>query len=242
MLSKELQILSQLDCECLVTLLGAFLESNTVTLVLEYMDYGSLDKLFLSMKHLPDQVSAAITFQALWGLSYLHYEHRLHRDIKPGNILLHSDGSVKLSDFGISAVVDSLKMNSTVVGTMKYMALERLRNKEYSKPSDVWSLGLVVWQCLTGSFCFCKLESVVELVVTLEDVVSSSSSSGDSLLSIMDNEFDDNVRELLEGFLQVRPEKRMPACVLLRSPWFESEGVTSLEEAKVVIREFLSQR
>lgn len=239
MLAKELQALAQTDCECLVKLLGAFLETNTVTLVLEYMDGGSLESL-LHGGQLPDPVSAAITYQMLWGLSYLHFENRLHRDIKPANVLLHrTDGSVKLSDFGISAVMaGSCHMKTTFIGTMKYMSLERLRSKEYSKPSDVWSVGLIVLECITGTFCFADLDSVVELVVTLEDMIATS---GVSLMTGLDHEFSEPLRQLLEGFLQVRPEKRMPASVLMKSPWFEAEGIASLEHAKCVVQKYLSK-
>ena len=251
MLSKELQALAQMDCECLVKLHGAYMETNTVTLVLEYMDCGSLASL-LRAGPLPDPLSAAITYQMLWGLSYLHFENRLHRDIKPANVLLHSNGSVKLSDFGISAVMtmksndddddddaSSKRMHTTFVGTTKYMALERLRRKEYSKPSDVWSLGLIVLQCVTGSFCFADLDSIVELVVTLEDMISTSDNA--SLLSTIEHQFSEPLRELLDGFLQIRPEKRMPASILIKSPWFESQGIESLDHAKGVVRDYMSK-
>ena len=243
MLSKELQALRKMDCECLVKLLGAFMESNTVTLVLEYMDCGSLESVFAtSQKRLPNTVSAAIAYQILWGLSYLHYEGRLHRDIKPANILLHADGSVKLSDFGICSAVmlmddddddDAAIMNTTVVGTTKYMALERLRGNEYSKPSDVWSFGLILLECVTGEFIFAKLESMIELVVTLEETEE------DCLVLLGVEQLESLARQVLEGCLQIYPEKRMPASVLLKSPWFASEGIDSLDDARNVVKEYL---
>jgi len=227
MLSKELQALHAMDCESLVKLLGAFFEANTVTLVLEYMDGGSLDDLLLSGR-LSDSLSAAIAFQTLWGLSYLHFESFLHRDIKPANILWHaSSGAVKLADFGISTRRSNHAMQTTVVGTTLYMALERLRARPYGTPSDVWSLGLVICQCLSGTFLFHdSRRSVVELVVTLEDdaIELPETCSG--------------ARQLLDGCLQVEPSKRMPASVLLKSPWFESVGIQNVEDAKnVVLRE-----
>merc|ERR1711991_1242493 len=71
---------------------------------------------------IPEKVLAAITFQCLWGLSYLKHEHRLHRDIKPQNVLLNKLGFVKLTDFGISKELEnSIGKCLTVVGTFKYM-------------------------------------------------------------------------------------------------------------------------
>jgi serine/threonine protein kinase len=228
MLSKELQALAKMDCESLVKLLGAFFEENTVTLVLEYMDRGSLANLLDTGGMLPEQMAAAVAFQTLWGLSYLHFESRLHRDVKPANILLHSNGSVKLSDFGISSELNVMKMNTTVVGTTMYMALERLRAKAYGTPSDVWSLGLVLCQCLTGVFLFADIRSVIELVVTLEE--------DDAI--VLPDECSQDARQLLLGCLQVEPEKRIPAKILLKSPWFDSAGIANVEDAKSIVKEY----
>jgi serine/threonine protein kinase len=230
MLSKELQALAKMDCESLVKLLGAFFEENTVTLVLEYMDRGSLANLLDTGGKLPERVAAAVAFQTLWGLSYLHFESRLHRDVKPANILLHSNGSVKLSDFGISSELNVMKMNTTVVGTTMYMALERLRAKAYGTPSDVWSLGLVLCECLTGVFLFADIRSVIELVVTLEE----------DIVLPKDDCYSQDARQLLMGCLQVTPEKRMPATILLKSPWFDSVGIATVDDAKSIVKEYLA--
>lgn len=79
----------------------------------------------LTVNHL-ELVTACILYQILWGLAYLHYEHSIHRDIKLGNVLINSSGVVKLSDFGISRILDSTTaMSHTAVGTSRYMSPER---------------------------------------------------------------------------------------------------------------------
>jgi serine/threonine protein kinase len=172
MLLKELKALCQVDCECLVKFQGAFLEHDTVTMVLEYMDRGSLEQLLHSKQH-NDNYSqpfiASVAYQMLWGLSYLHYENILHRDIKPGNVLLHSNGYVKLCDFGIASMSDQ-SLNTTVVGTTRYMAPERLRAKPYSHSSDLWSLGLVLLELFTGACPWADCDSIIALVVTVEEM------------------------------------------------------------------------
>jgi len=122
------------------------------------MDQGSLESLINKVK-LSEQLVSAMTYQMLWGLSYLHFEKRIHRDLKPGNVLLNSSGHVKLADFGIASL--GKEMSSTVIGTTLYMAPERLLRQKYGALSDVWSLGLVVWQSATGTFPFDDLTSVV---------------------------------------------------------------------------------
>ena len=172
MLLKELRALCKIKSECLVKLEGAFLHEDTVTMVLEYMDCGSLEdvlkhnqKFVVSME---DSVTASVAFQMLCGLSYLHNERIIHRDIKPGNVLIHSDGSVKLCDFGLASLSDK-SLQTTVVGTTRYMAPERLRARPYGRSSDLWSFGLVVLECLTGEIPWKEADSIVSLVITAEE-------------------------------------------------------------------------
>ena len=99
---------------------GCFYREGKISVAIEYMNMGSLDQVM--DRHSPDGIRepelAAITFQCLWGLAYLRYEHRLHRDIKPQNILLNSEGRVKLTDFGIARELESsIGKAMTIVGT-----------------------------------------------------------------------------------------------------------------------------
>jgi len=105
-------------------------------------------------------VMAAISYQILWGLSYLHFERLVHRDVKPANILMNSEGYVKLSDFGIVATQTSLP-HTTVIGTIRYMSPERLRARPYGSASDVWSVGLVLLECKIGESPWADITSMV---------------------------------------------------------------------------------
>lgn len=126
--------------------------------VLEFMDRGSLESLVKTTK-LSEPLVCAMAYQMIWGLSYLHFEKLIHRDIKPGNVLLSSSGQVKLADFGIAST--GKEMSTTVVGTTMYMAPERLLGQQYGSLSDMWSLGLVLWQSIRGTFPFQDLTSMV---------------------------------------------------------------------------------
>lgn len=199
MLLKELRALCRMDNECLVHLHGAFLEADaeSVTMVLEFCDKGSLHDLLGNQHQRPlsEYMVAPIAYQTLCGLSFLHQHRLLHRDIKPQNILLHSNGSVKLCDFGISTLGDQ-SLNMTVVGTTRFMAPERLRARTYGRSSDVWSLGLVLLECSTGVAPFDDVTSMVELVVTVEEA---------SVEELVPSSLDKNLREILIGCLRQEP-------------------------------------
>ena len=80
-------------------------------------------------------------------------KHQIHRDMKPGNILINSEGLVKLTDFGIARTLeDSSGFCNTFVGTKTYMSPERIQGMEYSYSSDIWSLGLIICELATGVF------------------------------------------------------------------------------------------
>lgn len=170
MLVQEIKFLCTLRCDCLVELVGAFYDApSTVVMAMEYMDCGSLEQ-FLHLGHDDDfhtnsstpiipteRAMAAISYQILWGLSFLHHENVIHRDLKPANILLNSKGQVKISDFGISTISafaqNDQTLNHTTVGTTKYMSPERLLDKSYGIQSDIWSFGLIMIEASTGGWC-----------------------------------------------------------------------------------------
>jgi serine/threonine protein kinase len=88
---------------------------------------------------LPEPVIANMAFQMLAGLAYMQKHSRVHRDIKPENLLINSQGFVKLTDFGVSSVVQGTDaMCGTFVGTFLYMSPERIQNKPCVAGSGVW--------------------------------------------------------------------------------------------------------
>jgi serine/threonine protein kinase len=101
---------------------------------------------------MPEEIVGNCAMQCVKGLHYLHKERRIiHRDIKPSNILVNSVGEFKITDFGMSKELSSaLSAGQTWIGTNQYMSPERVGGLDYSFNADVWSLGLLLYQCATG--------------------------------------------------------------------------------------------
>ncbi|XP_015621396.1 mitogen-activated protein kinase kinase 1 isoform X4 [Oryza sativa Japonica Group] len=146
----------------------SFYHNGVIYLVLEYMDRGSLADIIKQVKTILEPYLAVLCKQVLEGLLYLHHErHVIHRDIKPSNLLVNRKGEVKITDFGVSAVLaSSMGQRDTFVGTYNYMAFlpfflvqpERISGSSYDYKSDIWSLGLVILECAIGRFPYIPSE------------------------------------------------------------------------------------
>ncbi len=131
-------------------------KTGLINLVIEYMDGGSLADLVKCGGCSDEDVLSDIAGQVLDGLNYLHENNQMHRDIKPGNILLNCRGDVKIADFGISKAMDgtAVKFANSFVGTVTYMSPERIIGEAYGFPGDIWSFGVTMFTVADGYFPF----------------------------------------------------------------------------------------
>lgn len=158
----ELDVLHRCVSPYIVDFYGAFFQEGAVYICLEFMDGGSIDKLYGD--GMPENVLRKVTYATTVGLKTLKDEHNIiHRDVKPTNILVNSRGQVKICDFGVSGnLVASIA--KTNIGCQSYMAPERISGGgvaqaganpgggTYSVQSDIWSLGLSVIECAMGRY------------------------------------------------------------------------------------------
>ncbi|KAK3903697.1 kinase-like domain-containing protein [Staphylotrichum tortipilum] len=157
---KELVILHECSSPYIIDFYGAFYQEGAVYMCIEYMDGGSIDKLYEG--GISEGVLRKITYATIVGLKTLKDDHNIiHRDVKPTNILVNANGQVKICDFGVSGnLVASIA--KTNIGCQSYMAPERISgidplaagsaDRTYNVQSDIWSLGLTVIECAMGRY------------------------------------------------------------------------------------------
>jgi mitogen-activated protein kinase kinase len=157
----ELDILHRCVSPFIIDFYGAFFQEGAVYMCVEYMDGGSVDRLYDG--GVPEDVLRKVTLSTIMGLKTLKDDHNIiHRDVKPTNILANTRGQVKICDFGVSGnLVASIA--KTNIGCQSYMAPERIAGGgmqqagatgggTYSVQSDIWSLGLSVIECAKGRY------------------------------------------------------------------------------------------
>ncbi|CEP25222.1 unnamed protein product [Cyberlindnera jadinii] len=149
-LQKEINILSQCHLKQITKYHGCFVKGYKLWIIMEYMDGGSCSDL-LRPGPFKEKYIAILLRELLEALAYLHEKDRIHRDVKAANILLNSQGDVKIADFGVSTQLSSnLSRRRTFVGSPYWMSPEVILEEDYNCKADIWSLGITAIELATG--------------------------------------------------------------------------------------------
>uniref|UniRef100_K3W5N2 mitogen-activated protein kinase kinase n=1 Tax=Globisporangium ultimum (strain ATCC 200006 / CBS 805.95 / DAOM BR144) TaxID=431595 RepID=K3W5N2_GLOUD len=198
-------------CDELVVFYDAYTnpEIGSVSIVLEFMNGGSLEDTLQSERKVGEKELANMAYCVLKGLAFLHEHHQLHRDIKLSNMLINHQGHVKISDFGISRDLEStLAKATTFTGTLLYMAPERISGGMYSYPSDIWSFGLAIMALAVGKLPVPTKDGYWGVVHAVQEQPSPR-------LADYGDHFSPALCDFIDQCLQKNPMHRPPAATLL---------------------------
>ncbi|XP_020220471.1 mitogen-activated protein kinase kinase 2 [Cajanus cajan] len=221
-IAQELKINQSAQCPNVVVCYHSFYHNGVISIILEYMDGGSLEDLLNKVKTIPESYLAVICKQVLKGLMYLHHEkHIIHRDLKPSNLLINHRGEVKITDFGVSVIMENTSgQANTFIGTYSYMSPERIIGNQhgYNYKSDIWSLGLILLKCATGRFPYTPpdqregWENIFQLIEAIVEKPSPSAPSDD---------FSPEFCSFISACLQKNPRDRPSARDLINHPFIK---------------------
>lgn len=224
LLGKEIKILKELKHDNIVRLLDYQEIGGCVYLVMEYCNGGDLAEYLHSKGTLSEDTIRIFLQQIVQAMKVIQSRGILHRDLKPQNILLcrgegrrASPGStcIKIADFGFARHLQTNTMAATLCGSPMYMAPEVIMSQNYDAKADLWSIGTIVYQCLTGKAPF-YASTPQELRLFYE--------SNRTLLPSIPKETSSHLRHLLLGLLQRNPKDRMTFDEFFHHPFIKMDS------------------
>jgi serine/threonine-protein kinase len=175
-------------------------------LSMEFVRGEDLASLLRRIGRLPSDKAVEIARQLCAGLAAAHDIGVLHRDLKPANIMIDAQGNVRIMDFGLAGLEEELREARAIEGTPEYMSPEQLDGRELTAQSDIYSLGLVLYEIFTGKKAF-EAASLVELLRLRK---SDTTPAG---ISTLNKHIDPLVERIIERCLERDPEKRPASAI-----------------------------
>uniref|UniRef100_A0A8C7TMH8 Serine/threonine-protein kinase n=1 Tax=Oncorhynchus mykiss TaxID=8022 RepID=A0A8C7TMH8_ONCMY len=214
-LRNEVAILQNLHHPGVVNLECMFETPERVFVVMEKLHGDMLEMILSSEKgRLPERITKFFVSQILQALHHLHFKNIVHCDLKPENVLLGSSDAfpqVKLCDFGFARIIGEKSFRRSVVGTPAYLAPEVLRNKGYNRSLDMWSVGVIIYVSLSGTFPFNEDEDIHDQIQNAAFMYPPHPWKKVSQEAI----------DLINNLLQVKMRKRYSVDKSLSHPWLQ---------------------
>ncbi|MCX7759387.1 MAG: serine/threonine protein kinase, partial [bacterium] len=207
-ISNEVEINKILTHPNIIRMLDYDIESEQPFIAFEYVEGKSLTKILEERKKLPLNEALNIWIQILESLDYAHQKGIIHRDLKPDNILITENNIVKITDFGISKKIDkTLNLTQDFVGTPWYTSPEQIKNQKIDNRSDIYSLGVIVYQMLTGKLPFETSENIYAVFKAhmFNNPISTNIYSQDSYIP-------PDIEKIIRKMIEKDPKKRYQYC------------------------------
>ncbi|GBG32732.1 Protein kinase, putative [Hondaea fermentalgiana] len=232
-LEAEIGALSKCTSDFIIQYYGSYKKGDMIWIVMEYADVGSLQDLVqISLKPLLEDEIRSVCASLLQGLAYLHDIGIVHRDVKAKNVLVTSNGRVKLADLGVSAIMDSKESKrTTAIGSPHWMAPEVItESSAYDGRADIWSLGITLIE-------LAEMEPPYADVPLFELLMLVPVSLPPRLTD--EDEWSDDMISFLDACLTRDPEQRPTAEALLDHPFVRAEVALQREGKFDVLKEMV---
>jgi eukaryotic-like serine/threonine-protein kinase len=153
---SEAVTLAKLNHQNIAALYSFFRQGDEFFMVMEFMRGQTLDEIVSKSGAMSCEQAVPLFCHALEGIGYAHRMGIIHRDIKPANMMLTDDGTLKVMDFGIARVLGTARMTraGNLIGTIEYMSPEQVRGQETDERADIYALGVLLFELLTGRLPF----------------------------------------------------------------------------------------
>ncbi|XP_055348902.1 aurora kinase C-like isoform X2 [Paramacrobiotus metropolitanus] len=209
-LRREIEIQTHLRHPHIIRMYGVFHDTSKIYLILEYAPNGELYKLLEHKGRFSDTEAATYVYELTTALMYCHERKIIHRDIKPENLLLGIYGELKIADFGWSVHSPSSR-RATMCGTLDYLAPEMVEGKSHDESIDIWCLGILTYELLTGRAPFHVKDNEGGQMETARRI------------SLMDYKCPDFMNpdavDLIQKLLVYIGAHRLPLAQVLKHPW-----------------------
>ena len=225
--TREAEALARLDHPNIVRFYSFERQGETAFIVMDYVEGTPLRReLVRRQEPLPLDETTRILQQVTAALHYAHAEGIVHRDLKPGNIMLRPDGMVLLTDFGIAKAMESATVTTIAVGTPAYMSPEQILGKAIDHCSDIYTLGVVMFQMVTGQQPFTGHEDVLTGTSTLARLRDAHLHLDAPNPCTLNPNLPREASTVITRALAKQPKDRWPDVLSLEKAWEESIGVS----------------